>query len=126
MKKMLLLIFSLLITTSSFGEWSYITKGGDDEYYIDFDTISNNNGYVYYWRLMNFPSPPYGEGVSQVELFEVNCNPPVKERRKMFYFFNSPMGNGQMGPVNDASSYTGAWGYARPGSVRKRLLEAVC
>ena len=36
------------------------------------------------------------------------------------------MGNGQMGPVTDASYYTGVWEYAIPGTVRETLLEAVC
>jgi hypothetical protein len=124
MKKLLVLLISLMISFNSFGEWSFISQGKVDEYYVDFDKISKNNGYVYYWTLTNFPSPPYAEGKSSLEFYEVSCNPPIKQRRKAYYFYNSTMGKGKMSPVFDTS--TGPWEYKIPGSIREKLLEAVC
>ena len=81
--------FSAIISCNSFGEWSFVSQSKDADYYVDFDRISKNNVYVYYWLLTNFPSPPYSKGKSSVELYEVNCNPPIKERRNAYYFYNS-------------------------------------
>ncbi len=75
--------------------------------------------------LTNYPSPPYAIGKSSLELYEVNCNPPIKERRKAYYFYNSTMGKkGTRSPVFDTN--TGPWEYKIPGSVQERLIEAVC
>ena len=126
MKKLLVLLISLMISFNSFGEWSVVSKHEDAEYYVDFDKVSKNNEYVYYWVLTNFPSPPLAEGKSSLELYEVNCNPPIKQRRKAFYFYNSTMGKGEMNPVEAANTFTGPWEYNIPGTVRERLLEAVC
>ena len=115
-----------MISFNSYAEWSLVSYSTDkSEYYIDFDRVSKNNGYVYYWVLSNFPFPSAAEGTSSLELYEVNCSPPVKERRKAYYFYNSTMGKkGTRSPVFDTS--TGPWEYSVPGSVRERLLEAVC
>ena len=124
MKKLLVLFISIFISCNSFGEWSFVSQSKDADYYVDFDRISKNNVYVYYWLLTNFPSPPYAKGKSSVELYEVNCNPPIKERRNAYYFYNSTMGKGEMSPVFDTN--TGPWEYSIPGSVRERILKAVC
>ena len=126
MKKLLILLFSVMISFNSYAEWSLVARSTDkSEYYIDFDRVSKNNGYVYYWVLSNFPFPSDAEGTSSLELYEVNCSPPIKERRKAYYFYNSTMGKkGTRSPVFDTS--TGPWEYKIPGSVQERLLEAVC
>ena len=126
MKKLLVLLFSVIICFNSYAEWSLVARSTDkSEYYIDFDRVSKNNGYVYYWVLSNFPFPSDAEGTSSLELYEVNCSPPIKERRKAYYFYNSTMGKkGTRSPVFDTS--TGPWEYSVPGSVQERLLEAVC
>ena len=126
MKKLLLVLFLVMISFNSYAEWSLVARSTDKiEYYIDFDRVSKNNGYVYYWVLSNFPSPPYAKGKSSLELYEVNCSPPIKERRKAYYFYNSTMGKkGTRSPVFDTS--TGPWEYSVPGSVQERLIEAVC
>ena len=124
MKKLLVLLISLFISFNSFGEWSFVAKGKIDEFYVDFDKLSKKGGNVYFWQLTNFPSPPYAKGKSSVELYEVNCNPPIKSRQRAMYFYNSTMGQGS--PVTDGSTNTGPWEYDIPGSIGEKLSEAVC
>ena len=124
MKKLLVLLISLMISFNSFGEWSLVTQTKQNEYYVDFDKISKNSGNVYYWMLSNFPSPPYAKGKSSVELYEVNCNPPIKSRQRAMYFYNSTMGQGS--PVTDGSTNTGPWEYDIPGSIGEELSRVVC
>ena len=38
-----------------FAEWTEVSKGvSGDTCYIDYDTVKENNGYVYYWRLLTY------------------------------------------------------------------------
>lgn len=46
-----------------FAEWTWVGEGTEiglntgDTYYIDFDTVKENNGYVYYWDLRDYLKP---------------------------------------------------------------------
>jgi len=61
MKKLLLLLVSLLLTFNSYGEWTKVTKDDDgDSYYIDLNTIKKNDGYVYWWDFVNYVEPDDG------------------------------------------------------------------
>ena len=47
MKKLLLFLFSMLVSFNSYSEWTVITKSVDGDYfYIDLDTIKENDGEV--------------------------------------------------------------------------------
>lgn len=119
-----MLLFSLILSFNSYGEWSFVVKSTrSDEYYIDFDRISNKNGYVYYWQLVNFPNPPNVSASSSKQLFEADCNTPYKERRLAYYRFESAMGNG---PVNSEQVLTLNWEYAPPNSITEVILDKVC
>ena len=49
MKKLLLLLFLILISFNSYGEWTELGEEDDKTYYIDLDTIKEHDGYVYWW-----------------------------------------------------------------------------
>ena len=54
MKKLLLLLFSILISFNSYGEWTQTAEWDNgDTQYIDFDTIKSVDGYVLWWGLKN-------------------------------------------------------------------------
>ena len=49
------LIFILLFPMTSFAEWKKITEAEDGStYYIDVASIKQNNGFVYYWILIDY------------------------------------------------------------------------
>ncbi|MBT5662761.1 MAG: hypothetical protein HOJ05_03580, partial [Alphaproteobacteria bacterium] len=55
MKKFLIFLFSIIVSFNSYGEWTKITKGVDgDSFYIDLDTIKENDGDVYWWGMADF------------------------------------------------------------------------
>ena len=124
MKKLLLLLFSLALSFNSYGEWTFVVESkSSDEYYIDFDRISNKNGYVYYWQLVNFPNPPYVSASSSKGLFEADCNGPYKERRLAYYRYESAMGDG---PINSEQILTLNWDYIIPDTIGEVILDEVC
>ena len=58
MKKLLILLFSILISFNSYGEWVEIGKNvNGDTFYLDMDTIKEHNGYVYWWSLSDYLKP---------------------------------------------------------------------
>jgi len=55
MKKILLLLVSAILSFNAYGEWTTSFEWGNgDSAYVDLDTIKENDGYVYWWELMNF------------------------------------------------------------------------
>ena len=62
MKKLLILLFSILISFNSYGEWTeyndeYTQTEEIVTYYIDKDTITKQDGYVYWWMLIDNVEP---------------------------------------------------------------------
>ena len=62
MKKLLIFLFSILISFNSYGEWTEVGTGASpvnngDTFYIDIDTIKEHNGYVYWWSLSDYLKP---------------------------------------------------------------------
>ena len=52
MKKLLILLFSILISFNSYGDWIELTKSETgDIFYVDKDRIKGNNGYVYWYHM---------------------------------------------------------------------------
>ena len=62
MKKLLLLLISLLISFNSYGGWAYFGDNADgDTFYIDIETIKEHGGYVYWWRMIDLVKPTKDE-----------------------------------------------------------------
>ena len=58
MKKLLILLFSILISFNSYGEWTLITTTDrGDSYFVDLETIKKQKAYVYYWELVDYVIP---------------------------------------------------------------------
>ncbi len=122
MKKLTILLFSILISFNSYGEWVEIGKSVDgDTYYIDTDTIKEHNGYVYWWVLNDYLKPSESGGMSLKTYSQGDC---VVNRFKWLTLveYKQPMGEGSGTPDN---SYT-EWIYPPPGSIGGGLLKYVC
>ena len=51
MKKLLILLFSILISFNSFGEWVVVNENDGGTQYIDFDTLKIVDDSVYVWSM---------------------------------------------------------------------------
>jgi hypothetical protein len=127
MKKLLVLLFSILISFNSYGEWTFITKTIEgpkkgDTYYLDLDTIKENGGYVYYWHMNNFKKPDQWGDMSSKGYSQGDCG-TGKYRLLSGIFYQQPMGRGG----ND--SYTPEnpeWSYPFPNTISGIILDYVC
>ena len=46
---------TVALATPVFAEWTKVDESVDgDTWYIDYDTVKENNGYVYYWGMDDY------------------------------------------------------------------------
>ena len=66
MKKILVPLFSLIISFNAYGEWTFVVKGEPSNnnvytHYVDFDSVKIN-GNIYNWQLTDYLKPePFGD-----------------------------------------------------------------
>jgi hypothetical protein len=52
---LLVIIFTFLFSTTSWGEWSYVTDNVDGvRVYYDKDRVRKSGKYIYFWGLIDF------------------------------------------------------------------------
>ena len=124
MKKLLVLLFSLLISFNSYGEWKEITKRGSDDYfYVDNSTIKKIGGYVYYWEMYSSIHIYDESGHRSNQIYRlVDCQ--MLRDKPVFYIFYF----GTMGKEIDYqhSPKDPDWFYPPPGSHAYDILNFVC
>ena len=123
MKKLTILLFSILISFNSFGELTEIgyTDAGNT-FYIDNNTIKEHGGHVYAWTMRNYlePSP---EGVLSTKIYrKVDCY-VNREMILSFVAYDQSMGIGKT-----LTTYTPPkeWDYPSPGTVGANSLKYIC
>ncbi len=127
MKKLLTLLFSILISFNSYGEWIKVTKSisgsaKGDTYYVDIDTIKENDGYVYFWVLQDKLKPDKWGDMSVKALIQGDCR-LNRDKTLSYIFYKQPMGEGE----NETSTPSNPeWGYSKPNSVGEMGLNYVC
>ena len=121
--KKLLLLFSILISFNSYGEWEEIGESvSGDTYYIDTDTIKEHEGYVYWWVLNDYLEPNESGSMSNKTYSQGDC---VVNRFKWLSLieYKQPMGEGSSEIITTLPE---EWGYPPPDSVGGGLLKYVC
>jgi hypothetical protein len=125
MKKLTILLFSILIPFSSYGEWTEVVESvSGDTYYMDIDTIKEHNGYAYWWKLGNYLEPSPSGTMSFIEYVQVDCAMNRYKTLSISYY-KRHMGEGtaQTAPT---STLDKEWEYRSPGTVGAAQLEHGC
>ena len=115
MKKLLLLFFTLLIYSNTYADWTKVLPGNNASLYIDFDTLIEKDGFIYWWYLDSWgkgSEKTYAQGDCNLKGFRV-----VKRIRYSF-----PMGEGE----GVESNINGAWEYYQPNTGFEILLNFIC
>ena len=125
MKKILALLFSLLISFNSYADWKLIAESDyDDFFYIDLTTIQERGGYVNYWELTDLTIPLENTPIlSYTKLVQIDCI-EVSRRDKVKYYYTQQMAEGDL--FDQDQSPSNNWLYAPPGSVYYGLVKYVC
>ena len=87
MKKLLILLFSILISFNSYGGWTWVTDDlSGNKYYYDFEKIKKNDGYYYYWRLVDLLKPDKYGDLSYAAYIQVDCKLSRSMSLSEFYY----------------------------------------
>ena len=124
MKKLLLILFSLLISFNSFGEWTKVYTSSTTDYFMDLETFKKRDGYIYYWMLMDLSTPlADGNVFSAVLRNKIDC-PSEGMKSNPIHYYTQEMGKGDryMSSEIEPSS----WTYPPPGSAYYALLGVAC
>jgi len=122
MKKLLILLFSILISFNSYGEWEKIYSNDNGaSFFIDLDSIKENNEYVYFWQLHDQTNPSDTNMMSSKIYKQGDCG-VNRVKILSFTYYNQPMGggSGKSGITPDK------WDYPSPGTLGKYILNYVC
>ena len=119
---LLVIIFTFLFSTTSWGEWSYVTESGNgNKFYYDIDRVRKNKRTLYFWELINLLKP-YNGIWSVTTYIELDCSIFRSKSLKRQSYENS-MGEGEMKnewtPKNE-------WMYPKPNSTREYVYNKIC
>ena len=127
MKKLLILLFSFLISFNSYGEWVFVTSDVDNVnfYYVDNESIIKNGRYLYYWELHD-----YGKSLLETQVLmsakmykEVDCQMKKFKVLSDSYYSNQ-MGNGNL--VHQSDEADTEWTFTALGNIDEMLITFSC
>ena len=124
MKKILINFIALLMfSTPSFANWVKVAStANNDDFYVDFERIRKNDGYVYYWVLLDYLKPDKWGDLSVKVYSQGDCE-SFKYKELSSSYHTYPMGLGEPSTLAKPSPQ---WKYPPPNSSVEIILDKVC
>ena len=124
MKKLLILLFSILISFNSYGEWVKVTESiSSNVFYVETNTIREKNGYVYFWNMTDFFERSNNSEMMSSKLYvKLDCD-IYRYQDLAFTSYSQSMGNGKI--INEFTP-PDDWIYPKTGTVDYKILDFVC
>ena len=122
MKKLLVLLFSLLISFNSFGEWLKANETSENIFYIDFDTFKEVDGSFYVWQLTDFLNPDEDGNLSAKIFVQGDCQ-LMRIKMLSIIAYTENMGKGSSSTYQDDKP---EWRYAPPESSIYDMMDLNC
>ena len=124
MKKLLLLLFSLILSFNSYGEWvgSAVDANGNI-HYLDFENIKNTNGYTYYWEMINYAEPT-DKHLSIATYREADCD-LHRFKDLTFNGYTQEMAEGVPETI-DLTEFEEDWAYPIANTLGEFIFSSVC
>jgi len=125
MKKITLLLvitFTFLFSTTSWGDWNYVTKNEGYTFYYDKDRVRKSGKYIYFWGLTDYLKPDKDGDLSVTSYTQLDCSIfRYKDLKSLFY--NKQMGEGEQ---TSDSTPKDEWRYPRPNSIMEFMGNKIC
>ena len=116
MKKLSLILLSLLLSFNSYGEWIQVPTNEKGGTYIDFDNLKlRNDGYVYWWMMVSDSSS------SQTAYIQTDCKTKAVNVLQLDSY-DEPMGAGDLTSTKSDEG----WLYVAPDRGIYRFIGVVC
>ena len=116
MKKLLLLLFSLMLSFNSYAEWTEIISDREDKLYLDFENFQEkSDGAIYVWMMFSEPSK------SEKIYLQIDCE---FDRVKGLQWdtYTAAMGGGDVSYSEPKSKFM----YPAPDTFEYRLIKVFC
>ena len=129
MKKLLLILFSLMLSFNSYGEWIKVNEDtGDNSYYINFETLKNvDDDYVVWWEMRDLASATNGTLSTKI-YYKGDCK-STRTKYLALITYTKKMGTGKSEDVSQGivslEDILG-WTYPNPDSVTYDNLAIAC
>jgi len=122
MKKLLLLLFSIIFSSTSFADWKLIGKTDvGDQFYFDTERIRQVDGDIYFWLLWNGSKPDEYGDLSYTSYMQGDCK-IFREKYLSLSYYKGPMGTGS----NQSGKFDSNWVYPSPNTWAEINLKTVC
>ena len=119
----LTLFFSTMFASPAYAKWEKVAVSvSGDTYYVDFDRIRTNGGYVYFWDLSDYLKPTKWGDLSAKSYKQGDCE-MFRYKNLSFSYYKQPMGE-VFGDSN--SPPNPEWVYPSPNSSVEEMLKRVC
>ena len=124
MKKLLLLLSSLLLSFNSYGEWvGFVTDANKNIHYVNFEEITKTDGYIYYWEMTNYANPT-DRLLSIATYHKADCD-SFRYKDVTFNGYIQEMAQGEPETM-DLTILDKDWTYPVAGSVADYSLKLAC
>ena len=115
MKKLLLLLFSLMLSFNSYGEWTKLWESEEGETaFIGFDRLKVRNEYVYSWLMTS------NNKTSQQIYLQSDCD-LIRIKPIQATSYDQPLGGGEGTTLKEEP-----WKYLAPESGGELIVEMLC
>jgi len=126
--KKLLLIFTLLFSTvmfssPSYSEWTKLSKNQKSDFYVDFERIRKQGGYVFFWLLSNYYRTDHEGDLSDKAYLESDCK-SFRYKNLSNLFHKEPMGKGMVSSTDNPKNPE--WNYPPPNTPIEYIIKQVC
>ena len=119
---LLVITFTFLFSTTSWGDWSYVSKNTiGSKYYYDKDRVRKSGKFLYVWLLMDYLKPVNG-GLSNIVYSELDCSILRFKYLKLQIYNNSMGEGGKIGNLTPPDE----WFYPEPDTVFEYVYNKIC
>ena len=118
----LTIVFTMLLSSPSHTKWTKVdSNGSGDNYYVDFDRVKKQDGYVYYWMLADYLKPDKNGIFSGKAYWQGDCK-LFRYKILSGSFHKEPKGGG--GGIDYKTDKD--WTYPAPKTIGEGILKYVC
>jgi hypothetical protein len=105
-------------------KWTEVAKSANGETcYIDFESIEERDGHVYFWTLQDYVTRQSAGEMSSKSYNQVDCD-SLRWKMINFLSFSEPMGEGGVDSSDNIPSEN--WSYLSPNTAGEITLKVVC
>ena len=124
MKKLLILLFSILLSFNSYANWEKVLQLDEGDFYIHMDSIERTGNTTYIWTMRDNSNPKSSNDYNSAKTFlEVECIASKRVRSLTEIRYAQRMGKGDEVKTDNS---LGEWGYIPPDNPVYIIFKYAC